>query len=320
VAATQLPRGYWLKDGESVPAGIERIALGRLDNAIDELRGQTKSSQEEAVHEARKDLKKLRALLRLVRDEIGDDVYRRENDCFRDAARRLSGVRDADVMIETLDALAERYPKRVPPGAAGGLRQALVAHRRALEADGAGRGRAVGEVIDVLRQARDRVPEWPLRHDGFEALEGGLRRIYRRGRRAYEAALEEPSVASLHEWRKRVKDLWYFHSLLECSWPELMDPLGDQAHALSDRLGDDHDLAVLNDWAQTHVADAGGPEQLRSLGEAVARRRSKLQEQAFALGARLYGERPRDFVRRLESCWRAWREAPKPVRRQHTAR
>jgi CHAD domain-containing protein len=309
-ARGKFPRGYRLKDKESVPEGIARIAYGRIDHALDELRGKTKSNRDEAVHEARKDMKKLRSLLRLVRDEIGDEVYRRENDNFRDAARQLSGVRDADVMIETLDSLVERRPKDIPARTANGLRKALEEHRAAVDGDRGGRKRARKEVVGALEEARERVEEWPLEADGFDALEPGLRRAYRRGRRAYRAVLEEPSTENLHEWRKRVKDLWYHHNLLECSWPELMDPLSDQVHELSDHLGDDHDVAVLREWAQAHPAAAGGTAGLEAFNAAAERRREELQREAVELGGRLYGERPGAFVRRLESYWRAWRSAP----------
>src|ERR671929_1828085 len=95
-------RAYRLKEGEPLRDEIARVARGRIDNAIDELSGKTDSTPVEAVHEARKDMKKLRALLRLTRGELGEQVYSRENACFRDAARELAGQRDADVMLETL--------------------------------------------------------------------------------------------------------------------------------------------------------------------------------------------------------------------------
>src|ERR671911_3201873 len=94
---------YRFVAGETVTEGLRRIARGRIDHALDELRGETDSSPSEAVHEARKDTKKLRALLRLVRYDIGEKAYRRESAAFRDAARELAGARDADVMITTLD-------------------------------------------------------------------------------------------------------------------------------------------------------------------------------------------------------------------------
>ena len=107
-------RKYRLQDGEPVSKGVARMTRGRIDDAVDELTGQTDSTQEAAVHEARKNVKKLRALVRLTRDELGSDVYRRENQTFRDAGQQLSGVRDADVMLATLADLEERYPDEAP--------------------------------------------------------------------------------------------------------------------------------------------------------------------------------------------------------------
>jgi CHAD domain-containing protein len=270
-------RAFGLEQGETVPEGIRRIARGRIDHAIDALADPT----EETVHEARKDMKKLRALLRLVRGEIGQKAYRRENAFFRDVARELAGVRDADVMLATLAALEERYDADVGP-----VRQAVEAHR--LRVAGGSRGRAAEAATAMLREARDRVDEWSLERDGFAAVEEGLRRTYRAGRRAWRAAAREPSTENLHEWRKRVKDLWYHCSILEESWKPVMRALGDEAHELSDRLGDDHDLAVLLDF---------GAEGLE---EPIAARRRELQEEAFAYGARLYVDKPKAFVRRVE--------------------
>jgi CHAD domain-containing protein len=289
-------RAFRLKEGEPVPSGIRRIARGRIDHALDELNGKSDSSPEESVHEARKDMKKLRALLRLVRGEIGEKAYRRENDTFRDAARELAGVRDADVMLATLGALEKRYPEEFPAGAAGGLRQALEAHR--LRTSAGARGPASEAAIQMLREARSRVSGWPLERDGIDAFADGLKLTYRRGRRDWRAADKEPSNEHLHEWRKRVKDLWYHSSLLQESWEPVMKALADEAHELSDRLGDDHDLAVLLDWANAH---ADGAE----LEAAVAKRRQDLQADAFSYGARLYADKPGVYAERIERWWEA---------------
>jgi CHAD domain-containing protein len=295
-------RAYKLKRKDALPEGVARIARGRIDDAIDELSGEAGSSPEEAVHNARKDMKKLRALLRLVRGELGDDVYRRENECFRDAAAELSGARDADVMLATLDGLELDQP------VSGPLRQALEAHR--VRTGGGSRKRAASMVIEILSEARARVDDWPLERDDFDALRPGLARMYRRGRREFRLMREEPSVEGLHEWRKRSKELWYDHTLLSSLWKPVMDAVGDEAHTLSDHLGDDHDLAVLLAWAQEHTE----PEP--ELVEAVEARRADLQRTAFELGARLYADKPKVFVRRLERLWEASREqaAQRPVR------
>ena len=283
------PRSYRFLEGEPVPDALRRIARGRIDHAVAELRGETDGSPADAVHEARKDMKKLRALLRLARDELGEDVYRRENECFRDAARRLSGVRDADVMLDTLGSLGRPFPA---------LRDTLKAHRRGERSVADAEG-----VVAVLTDACARVEVWPLRRDDFGAMEGGLRRTYRRGRRALEAVEDQPATEDLHEWRKREKDLWHHLTLFRESWPELLKTTADEAHALSDRLGDDHDLAVLQEWTQENV----GP--LVGFDDAVEARRLELQHDALHLGRRLYAERPGAFVARLRGYWEAWSPA-----------
>jgi CHAD domain-containing protein len=280
---------YRLREGEPLPDELRRAARGRIDHALDELRGKTDSTPEEAVHEARKDMKKLRALLRLARGELGRETFARENACFRDAARELAGTRDSDVMLETLGAL------ELPAGVGGELRKAIGEELSRRASDD--RKAAARAAVAVLREARKRVDEWPLERDSFEALADSLERSYRRGRRALGAARDDPNAETLHEWRKRVKDLWYHHTLLRELWPPVMSAVGDEAHELSDRLGDDHDLVVLAAWVRGHLDP--DPEFL----DAVIRRREALQGEAFALGLRLYAEKPSAYVRRMKGLW-----------------
>jgi CHAD domain-containing protein len=299
-------RTYKLKAGETVPRGIARIARGRIDHALDELEGRSDSSPEEGVHEARKDMKKLRAVVRLVRDEVGDHVYRRENDCFRDAGRELSGLRDADVMLSTLATLDTGIPEE----AVGELRQALEAHK--IRTAAGARQQASAQVVEILTTARRRIGRWPLDGDGFEAVAGGLERIYRRGRKDFLRARAEPTTENLHEWRKRVKDLWYHLTILRTAWPPVMDALADEAHTLSEHVGDDHDLSVLLAWAEENA-----PDSAAAIAGPVERRRDELQAKAFELGARLYADKPGAFMRRLEGWWdaRAAADRPEPAHR-----
>ena len=97
---------YRLKQSESVPEGVRRMAAGQLDKALEHLACQD-GKRDKHIHEARKATKRLRALVRLVRRDLGDEVYALENQCYRDAGQRPSGLRDATVLIETVDRLAE---------------------------------------------------------------------------------------------------------------------------------------------------------------------------------------------------------------------
>lgn len=284
-----IERAYCLKTGEPLPQGIVRVANGRIGHALEELRGKSDSTPEEAVHEARKDLKKLRALLRMTRGELDDATFRRENLCFRDAGRELAGVRESDVMLDTLKALD------IPAGMERELRTTIQGHRARNGGDP--RRTASTGVVAMLREARQRVEDWPLERDSFDALHKGLERTYRHGRRDFRAAQAAPTVEALHEWRKRVKDLWYQHTLLRELWPPVMQAVGDEAHQLANRLGDDHDLATLADWVREHAA--AEPEFF----EVVESRRSALQAEAMALGERLYADKPVPYARRLRRLW-----------------
>ncbi|MGE5636204.1 MAG: CHAD domain-containing protein [Nocardioidaceae bacterium] len=302
-------RKYRLDHGQPIGAEVARMARGRIEHALDELSGASGSSPEEAVHEARKDMKKLRALLRLVRPQLGEPLYARENARFRDAARRLSDVRDADVMLAALGSL-----EGVERGAARRLRAALRAHRARLEAEsGGGVDASRQQVAAELAEAREAVAGWPLEGEGFAAIEPGLRRVYAQGRNRYRAALRDPSPERLHDWRKRVKDHWYHLTILRDLWPAPMEALAHEAHVLSERLGDDHDLVVLRDWAHERAGELrlDSPE---SLDEAVARRRAKLLADAIAIGRRLYGEKAAVVTRRTGRWFEAWMAgAPTPV-------
>jgi CHAD domain-containing protein len=293
-------RSFRFDPGAPVPDEVRRVARGRIDHALDELRGDSGSSREDAVHEARKDMKKLRALLRLVRGELGDRVYAAENACFRDTARELAGLRDADVMLSTLGDLEERYGEL--PGRASRLRPALVAHRFRMSAEAlTPAAQAAAQTLDA---ARERVADWPLETDDFEAFEDGLRRTYRRARRDFRTAHKRATAEHMHAWRKRVKDHWYHLTLLEEIWTPVMSSLADEAHELSDLLGDEHDLSVLLDWAHTHASMLDGSDPvLRGFDVLLDGRRGELQEGAFEYGARLYADRPSAFVGRLERWW-----------------
>ena len=297
-------RKYRLKRKETPAQGLRRIAEGRADHAIQQLRHESDEDTAAAVHEARKDLKKLRSVLRLVRDELGDDVYRRENVRFRDAGRLLSGARDAEVKLQTLTSLRESFGDRLSEDSLAPLVEALEAERqRHAKLDDQG---VLERAVAEIEAGEAAVADWPLRADDWSLVEPGLKRAYRRGRDRFAQVREEASDEAVHEWRKRVKDLWYQLRIVRNAWPEVLDEVADQAHDLSDLLGDHHDLAVLRDDVlnRRELLVEG---QLEKLLASISERQDDLAEQAVALGDRIYAEKPKAFAKRIGSYWRAWR-------------
>lgn len=285
-------------DAEPLPDGIRRVVLEQVDGARKQLTGATDDPADVAIHEARKRFKRVRAVLRLLRDELGERVFACENAAYRDVGRRLAGLRDAKVLVDTVDAL--------DLDAAGGIRAALV--ERAAATAGLA-GEAVGQAVTELDAARTRVASWPLRRDEFAMLESGLARVYRQGRvrrvKAYADPNAEPGSEQFHDWRKRVKDLWHAFQLLENTWPPVLSVLAEQAHDLSDLLGDDHDIGVLVAVSAEHRL--GTAAERKALAGQAERRGARLRAEARLLGARLYAEEPWDFTDRLGAYHRTWR-------------
>jgi CHAD domain-containing protein len=277
------------------------MALEQIDKAVEHLA--EPENRDEAIHEARKCFKKVRALLRLVRDELGEDVYQTENHCFRQAGRILSEVRSSQVLIDTLDALLEPYDKLLVVPAFHSVRQALVAQHESTVQQVLEDHDAVGSVIDILGDARQRVSTWSIGQTDFDAFRPGLQRVYKRGRKAMVAAYAEPSAAAFHEWRKRVKYLWYHLRVLRMLWPGMLSPLASELHRLADLLGDEHDQAELKQTLQTLPALDYRAESVRLLFSLIWQERNALQVCAHELGRRIYAETPSDFVERMASYW-----------------
>jgi CYTH domain-containing protein/CHAD domain-containing protein len=297
-------RSYGLKRDEELSEGLARVAAGRAEKALERLHGiqSGEADAADAIHGARKDTKKLRTVLRLLRDELPTGSYEEQNQLFRDAAGALSATRDAEVKLDTLDSLNE-HVRGLPKEPVESWRLILETEREAA-ANAARDEPAMGEAVSRIETGLEAIEAWPLEGDSWRLIGGGLRRAYRRGRKAMRAAEADPSEPSFHEWRKRAKDLWYGLRLLQESWPRTLEATGEEAHQLSDLLGDHHDLAVLREDLHRRRL---GAEETAALEAAIELRERELGEAAFDLGHRLYAERPKDFSRRLRRYWEAWR-------------
>src|SRR5947208_6085187 len=123
---------YRLNLGEPVARCVKRIAREEIGAAIDRLRGKSGAGQDKAVHEARKSIKRTRALLRLVRADDGE-VYDTEGTRLRDVGRKLSRLRDAAALIAAFDGLRERYRAKLRRRSLDSIRRALMAHKTRVE-------------------------------------------------------------------------------------------------------------------------------------------------------------------------------------------
>jgi CHAD domain-containing protein len=252
------------------------IFLHQLGSALEELDGKKPN-----IHGARKQLKRARATLRLLRPTIGDELYQRENIAARDAARPLSLARDDEVLNGAIEGLVARFGPT-----ASGLHVPHATRKRSAP--------PLAKVKTALKASMTRAHAWSIDVDEWDAIATGLHKTYGRARRALRNARKERATEDLHEWRKQTKYLWHQLQLLAPMAPGPVGELADEFHHLADYLGDEHDLAVL----RTRVI--GQPTDL------IDRRREELQDKAFALGERLYADNSKAFLHALHKHWTEW--------------
>jgi CHAD domain-containing protein len=293
---------FVLVPSRPIPKAVRKAAEKQLRKIVEGLTGQTDLDPDEAAHDARKRTKKLRALLRLTRPELGNKVYRRENAALRDAARLLSPVRDAWVLIEALDDLVAPPDENLSPEAVQGFRALLAAEHRKLQTGMEEHG-ALAEATAAYEAVLARVSGWPLKDHGWSSLDDGVDAVFRGGRQAMTRADTKGRAEDFHEWRKQVKYLRHQFGLLREVWPDVLDAMEGTADELGERLGADHDLAVLRERVETEPSLA--PVVRRALMGRIDNRRKEHQENALVLGGRLYAEKPAALRQRLGRLWNA---------------
>jgi CHAD domain-containing protein len=258
------------------------------------------------VHDARKEIRRSRAAVRLLRVALGGPRFHRENARLRDAGRALNEVRDAKVLVSTLDSLRARHPQlareRAFDALSRRLREQQRRSRRHLNASSAP---SIDAARRTLEQTQFSASHWPVEHGGWRMLGPAFRRVYAAGRRSARKSRSQPDERLMHEWRKQVKYLRHALQLFVPLQPTKLKKHVQLARQLADSLGDGHDLALLRESATNgHGNSAPG---MKSLLAAIDQRRRALRKQAFDLAERVYGDSPGEMDRRLQRYWHRWR-------------
>lgn len=291
---------YRFKLDEPLAKGFRRIMSEQIARA-----GQTHAGECDeglAVHETRKCIKRMRALLRSFRPVLGEADFRSLNARLRDIAALLSEVRDTRVMLDTVDRLQEGSPvataEHLEP-----VRAALV---RRLSKPKTVEGKDdASKAIPLLQHFGKRIARIRIADADIERIARGVERSYRDGRKAFRKAFRAESDENFHEWRKLVQQHWRQMHLVSAGWPEYFAARAGLARDLAQTLGDDHDLAMLARFigtARPPVAKAGNTKKLLGL---LAARQAELRAQARLQGIRLYAEGSSDLARRTAAYWHA---------------
>ena len=309
-AAPMGTMSYKFKAGESFAKGLRRIASNQSEKA-----GACLASAEDVhkgVHEVRKSIKRLRALLRLYWDAAPQGELHRIDQSLREMGRSLSGTRELQGLLDGIASLEERFGEEEIAGPLEALRTELQ-QKQAADADNEAlraRSKSLAADFDLITVS---IGELQLADDGFDAIRQGLERTYRKSRqwqrRAYaDATVEAASDETFHEWRKNVQRHWRHMQLLSAAWPRELKTRADLCHAIGETIGRDHDLAVLEAHLRTRGRHYGPALKVRTARQCCRTLQAELRESVRVDGERLFLEKASAFSDRMARYWRLARQ------------
>ena len=303
---------YRFETSETFADGFCRIYIEQLDHMQVCLAPEAISSEQ--IHEARKAIKRLRSLLRLVRPGLEESVFRHENFVLRDMGRQLGTFRDLAAMRETLQMLRTED-------------QSGQMTRHGDHLDNLLRGRLSGlmrtessDVIDQVRKEtmllKSRGSDFDLKNLDADAVRAGLAATYKAGAKRLSMAHADGAPTAYHDCRKSVQQHWRHMQLLVNAWPAEISSRVVAIKEMSSLLGKDHDLHVLCEFARTQKSETVN-DDFAVVEKQCRDRQGKLRGDVAILGELLFCERAGALAKRVLHYWRlagkasnmAWQQA-----------
>ena len=290
---------YRLKPGRQISPSVRDVGRDQIDRVLAQF--SSKTSRGTAVHEARKSMKRLRALLHLVKPAMPKGSFAVSEARLKKIGRSLSGARDAQAMLETVRKLEAHDGSAKVKQVTAALRAKLQAE--CAEAEHGLTGAGIKQLRKLLNEAKAGFAEMSLEPDDFSVVAVTLERDYRKARHAFSQAYRLRTDEAFHDWRKRVQRHWRQLLLVTPSWPKAIRPHAALARNVSEALGEDHDLAVLAARVKAEADQLGDRNQIEAYIALCRTRQAELRRIAHELGTRLLSEKPGSLARRVSAYW-----------------
>lgn len=299
-------KGYRIDKAISPGESLERI----LNDCLTHMEGQVREGNERevAVHEIRRTIKRVRAILRLIRDETGYAAYYRENQFYRELSARLSTMRDETVLRQTILELGET---RVGFLQEKEMKRFQDLFRDRIERSGAAfqeRYGGFGSLVEDLERGRARIADLCRLGDDPDLFRAGLRRVYRRGRRCLQRFRENYSMEEFHEYRKQTKYLLHQLELFRPYYPRVLKASCRSLAGHADLLGEIRDLDRLEIYLKVAPRVEIPASGRKKLIMEISHRRDPMMRKVFRRAGLIYAEKPGAFARRMNGYQRNYYE------------
>ncbi|MCK5136933.1 MAG: CHAD domain-containing protein [Bacteroidales bacterium] len=280
---------------------LKGVIIRQISFMEDQIRNQ--ADVHKAIHESRKSIKRIRAVLQLIRDEIGYSHYYRENRFYRDLSRRMTHVRDSYVLFETVGLIEHNHPELLPADDFLYLKDRLTLRieedlSRFIHSSG-----GFEEILGDINLARERIDHFCQLRNGTISIRKGIRRIYRRGRRYLSSVQKQFNMDEFHEYRKNTKYLLYHMELFQPIFPKLIKAYANTIDRHAEILGIIRDYDRLELYLQDATREEISPTTRKKLLEKIRDHRQELMGKIFLKSDLIYAEKPKEFVKRINTYW-----------------
>ena len=283
---------------------LQRIGTELIDDAISVL-GEQPSGPHEAVHDARKKFKRLRALYRFTQKKA-PQFRSAENTRFRDIARSLSAARDAAALVETVTYLQGFSGAQTESDALASIHRMLSDRRDGIASHENDLADQIKAAIEGCGEGRKALAKLTLPHDKKSAAKQVMQTWAKQRKKALAALSQcqtDGHEEHFHELRKSGQVYWMHLSLLRPLWPSAMRAKKTEAKRLVDMLGHEHDLSVLSAFADHEPNLFPDVETLTSLRDAITGRQQTLRQESLELAAQVFKEQPKTESEIIGLLW-----------------
>jgi CHAD domain-containing protein len=247
---------------------------------------------QQEVHFVRVTIKRVRAVLLLLRPGLGLRAFKSRNALLRSTAKLLATARESDVTRQCLVALSEAASDQED-------REALASVLKGFEQSA---GEEPAEVAAMIGKAGLALEKNRRSVNGLRFVRGagkmvakGLREVYREGRKRMKCAAKREDSESLHRWRIRVKNLYHALKILGIPSHDLAKVVR-RLGKLQETLGQEHDLADIHARITQDPALFGGAPAVKRVRKLLESRSKELRQAALRLGSKVYKKKADDFL------------------------
>jgi CHAD domain-containing protein len=287
-----------LLKNESPKDGIKRIFYVLMDNVLSHC-SDTRDIHL-SIHEIRRNLKKIRAVLRMVRDEIGYAAYTRENTFFRDLGRMLSEIRSSEILHHSLELSRTRFRHKRYEPVFNQISLQILEKRDEIIRNKIEKEDVLGQIAQKIRSHKNHFDDLLLATDNYSVFLPGLTRIYRHNREYLKKYHDNPEINALHDFRKKVKYLLCQLQVIYPVFPEMLKVYISILDKIGDKLGIYRDLYELQEFIAHNFSSDINSDHMNKLNREIESIKSRHLTTAMEKSDKFFVSSTKVFVRQME--------------------